>query len=522
MNRFFHSIKNQMNTYINLNMSSGNFYFILGCIVLFFALIRLAGIGIPSLQWTDWKEIDYISISKNYLTNGFRIWEPTISWPAEPPRITAMEFPLVPFLSAVLYKFFGFNVITVRLITLLSFLLIIWFTGLLARHLTGPYISLIAAFFAGWIPLHSRFGNMQFTDPLLFAVSLMSLYFFYRYTQENKTSLAIWAFGLLSLALLLKPTELYIALPMVWIWFRKHLFNIKKWFHLAAFFSFAFILPVAWYIYVWHLTKTSIDVFGVFGGHDKFQTITMLSQKKWYAAMFHSVWSLLGGAPGFFLFITGAFYVLLQFRKHHLILVWLMAVGCFFVIVAEGNYDTPYRQLAITSVGAIIMALGSWIILSLATFLFPVLQSSTFRKIIFPVLLLTLLFADYKIIFHRTDAPVHPVEWEVASHIKKIAGINDRLITAGTYTIHKGGNDLSPVVYYYADKQGWTLQKGDWNQSKLQELMLKGGKIFAATYMLREPEMEKFALDLAKQYEVVYYANDQQSIVIDLRKPINP
>jgi len=519
MKNFFLLVKFPMNNYLNATLSARKFYLFLASIVLFFALIRLAGIAVPSLQWTAWKEIDYITISKNYLSNGFRFHEPTISWPAEPPRVTAMEFPLVPYLSAFLYKLLGFHPFTVRFITLLSFLLIIWFTGLFARKIIGPYAALAAAAFAGFIPLNSPFGNFQFSEPLLFASSLMALYFIYRFNEENTFRLALLSFGFLSLALLLKPTELYIALPMVWLWFRKHLFHFKPWLRLFLWFGAAFILPLIWYVYAWYLTKTSIDVFGVFGGHDKFQTFTMLSQKSWYAAMFHSIWSLLGGAVGFLLFLAGTLYAILHARKFHLYVVWLIAVGLFFIIVAEGNIDAPYRQLAILPVAAMLMASGLFLLFVLLARI-PLIRS-LFETPVPTVLTICLIIiiSGYKTLGVKKDAPFHPVEWEVARHIKEISGPNDRLITAGTYTIHKGGNDLSPVLYYYSGLQGWTLKQGEWNKDKIDELKTKGGHIFAATYMLREPDMEQFVLDLAKKYKVIYYAEDRQSMVLDLRSP---
>jgi 4-amino-4-deoxy-L-arabinose transferase-like glycosyltransferase len=515
------SLKFPMNSLKSSPLPATKFYFYLGAIVLFFALIRLAGIAIPSLQWTAWKEIDYISISTNYIENRFKFHEPTITWPAEPPRVTAMEFPLVPYLSAFLYRVFGFNPITVRFITLLSFLLIIWFTGLFARKIMGQYGALMASAFAGFIPLNSPFGNFQFSEPLLFASSLMALYFFYRYTEENNVRLALLSFGLLSLALLLKPTELYIALPMVWLWFRKHLFHFRPWLKLSLWFLAAFILPFIWYVYAWHLTKTSIDVFGVFGGHDKFQTLTMLSQKSWYAAMFHSIWSLFGGAAGFLLFLAGALYAILDARKYHLPIVWLIGVVLFFVIVAEGNIDAPYRQLAIVPVAAMLMTSGLFVLFVLLTRVPGV--GRLFGTPVASVLAISLiiLVSGYKYLVVKKDAPFHPVEWEVARHIKEISGPGDHLITAGTYTIHKGGNDLSPVLYYYSGLQGWTLQKNEWNEDKIGELKAKGGTVFAATYMLREPEMERFVLRLAEKYKVIYYAEDRQSMVLDLRNPFS-
>ena len=34
-----------------------------------------------------------IEISKNYVKNDFNFFKPEITWPAEPPRVTAMELP---------------------------------------------------------------------------------------------------------------------------------------------------------------------------------------------------------------------------------------------------------------------------------------------------------------------------------------------------------------------------------------------------------------------------------------------
>ena len=35
-------------------------------IVLLIAVFRLATISVPSLEWTSWKEIDYLTISRNF------------------------------------------------------------------------------------------------------------------------------------------------------------------------------------------------------------------------------------------------------------------------------------------------------------------------------------------------------------------------------------------------------------------------------------------------------------------------
>ena len=67
--------------------------FFLGLILLACLIVRLWTIDSPAIDRTFWKEIDYIEISLNYWKHGFNFIHPELTWPAEPPRMTAMEFP---------------------------------------------------------------------------------------------------------------------------------------------------------------------------------------------------------------------------------------------------------------------------------------------------------------------------------------------------------------------------------------------------------------------------------------------
>ena len=102
------------------SLSSKTVQVLLVVIILGITVFRLATISIPSLEWTSWKEIDYLTISQNYWKNGFNFFKPEVIWPAEPPRVTEMELPLVPFTAALLYQIFGYGSLTARAVTLLA------------------------------------------------------------------------------------------------------------------------------------------------------------------------------------------------------------------------------------------------------------------------------------------------------------------------------------------------------------------------------------------------------------------
>jgi 4-amino-4-deoxy-L-arabinose transferase-like glycosyltransferase len=327
---------------------------LLGCLI-----IRLMIIDVPSLERTMWKEIDYIEISKNYTKNGYNFFKPEISWPAEPPRTTAMELPLIPYVASLLYVVFGFNVYTVRFLTLCAFLLTTFYVFHLGKRELGPLVGLGAALAAAIMPLYHDFRHILFSDPWVIALSVMAVFHWAQWVDFRLKKDWLLAMAAFSLAVALKLTPLYMLLPLSWISFRKYMFDFKRYSEFALMVACALVLPLFWYAYAYYLTKTSIDVFGIFGGHDKMQTLTMLSDATWYEEMFQRLrWEILGGKPGILLCMAGVCSALLL-RKGWLFFFYLAAIGAFFAIVAEGQIDAPYRQLTIIPPFAILIGLGA-------------------------------------------------------------------------------------------------------------------------------------------------------------------
>jgi hypothetical protein len=93
------------------------------------------------------------------------------------------------------------------------------------------------------------------------------------------------------------------------------------------------------------------------------------------------------------------------------------------------------------------------------------------------------------------------------------------MILAGGYTIHQGGNDLSPILYYYSDLQGWSVQKGEWNAQVIEGYKNKGANLLTATGYSREKELELFLQKISAQYEVLYHNQEKQLLLIDLTSP---
>lgn len=504
---------------------------ILLVIVVGIAVFRLMTISVPSLEWTSWKEIDYLTISQNYWKNGFNFLKPEVTWPAEPPRVTEMELPLVPFTSAILYQIFGFGPFTARAVTFFSSLLMVVYVYKLARREFNPFIGLLSALAAGVLPLYHPFSRLLFTEPTMIAMSVVSVYYLAEWADNPSKRNWFLAILCLSLTFSLKLETLYLLLPLTWIVFRKHQFKIGQYWKFVLLILASMILPVIWYAYAYYLEMTGAHLFGIFRGHDKSQFTTLLLDFRWYRTMAGRVINgITGGLYGFGLFGLGFLFLLLK-RKGSLIFAYFLAVAIYFGLVAEGNIDAPYRQLPIIPSMSVFVAFGvQTLITGLLTFIDLIKSSTAFSKSLSLVALSASFLLVLLIPFQRLDevlmpdAPAHADRWELAQEIKKNSDANSKLVVVGEYSKHVGGYDLSPVLFYYSDLQGWSLTPDKWNQGHIDELRDKGAShlVFILPYgypydfiYLPEVPVDPFIQEMKSKYPVVYEYQDQ--LVLDLR-----
>ena len=500
-------------------------------IVIGIGIFRLATISVPSLEWTSWKEIDYLTISQNFWQNGFNFLQPEVTWPAEPPRVTEMELPLVPYISALLYQIFGFGALTARAITLFSSLLMVVYVYKLARREFDPFVGLLSALAAGVLPLYHPFSRLLFTEPTMIAMSVVSIYYMAEWVDGP--SRRNWILTILSLSLTfsLKLETLYLLLPLTWLVFRRYQWRFGQYWKYISLVLISLILPVIWYAYAYYLETTGAHLFGIFMGHDKSQFTTLLLDLRWYRTMAGRVINgILGGLYGLGLFGLGFLFLLVN-RKGSLFFAYFIAVAIYFGLVAEGQIDAPYRQLPIIPAISVFVAFGAQVIIALVfAFLNRIKKSLLSDKNLAWMTLSASFLLVVLIPFQRldevlmADTPAHADRWDLAQEIKKHSDENSKLVVVGENSKHVGGYDLSPVLFYYSDLQGWSLTPEDWTQSRIDELRDKGAThlVFILPYgypydfiYLPEEPVEPFIQEMKSKYPVIYEYQDQ--LILDLR-----
>jgi hypothetical protein len=502
-------------------------YVLLASILVACLAVRLATMDAPRLDRTVWKEIDYLNIVENYQEHGFVFWRPEVSWPAEEPRATAMELPLVPFVAALAAEVFGKSAYVLRSPTLLAFLTVVVYVFLFARRELGPAVAVPAAASTATMPLLHSHGHFLFSDPWVIALSVVAVHHCATWIDGGRRRDWIVATGAFSLAVALKLTPLYLGLPLLYLGWRRWGRDLLRYRGLALMVAVGLILPAIWYSWAYVLGRSSIDVFGVFGGHDKMQTFTMLSSIDWYRTLYERIsWHLLGGKLGVALCVVGM-AATLRMRRGGAIWAYFAAIAGYFAIVAEGQIDGRYRQLTLIPPLAVFVAVGALAVVAGGqTLLAPIARrarraslvtSSAATTALALALLLVIPIARWELVRGRApDRAYHPFQWRFAKQLEQLVDPGGPIVALGEYTIHKGGNDLSPVLYHYANVRGWTLQPEDWDLERVEELARRGAEALTAWRMNREPAAAPFLAELRHRYPLLY--ETKRGFILDLRR----
>ena len=151
------------------------------------------------------------------MQNGFRFGYPQIDWAGNAPGYVGTEFPILPFIAAVCYKFAGVHEWIGRIQAVILFAVSLPFFFLLVREIFGSTAAVWASFFYCFTPLNIFAGRSFMPDVPSLSLAIVGLYFFLRWVQHDES----WSFFVaaiaISLSLLIKITSIVIVAPLVYL-----------------------------------------------------------------------------------------------------------------------------------------------------------------------------------------------------------------------------------------------------------------------------------------------------------------
>ena len=120
---------------------------------------RLVLINQPYVDHWSWRQSDVAAIARNFLQNGFHFADPQVDWAGNAPGYVGTEFPILPFIAGVCYKFAGVREWIGRIQAVILFAVSLLFFFLLVREIFGSTSAAWATFFYCFTPLNVFAGR---------------------------------------------------------------------------------------------------------------------------------------------------------------------------------------------------------------------------------------------------------------------------------------------------------------------------------------------------------------------------
>ena len=421
--------------------------------------VRLILIDQPYVDHWSWRQSDVAAIARNFFEYGFRFSYPQIDWAGGSAGYVGTEFPILPFLAAICYKFAGIHEWIGRSQSVILFAISLPFFFLLVREtwhgLHGheesvgrrSHVAAIwATFFYAFAPLNIFAGRSFMPDVPSLSLGIIGLYFFLRWLRDHKMAAFYLAAIAISLSILIKVTSIVIAAPILYLVvaavYDRRSAGGKFGGHRPplqwlALFGIITLLPSAvWY---WHAHQIAerfypYHFFGAGGvGLESFSWYWDIAQQTATSSL-TPILAILA-LIGLFIAPRGKFGCLFDW--------WLAAMVFFVVAVGYGNRH-PWYQLPLVPITAAFAGAGC------AFF------ESKISSRVAVVALSILLAGSFAILAFLYVRPLY----ESSAAQLRDAGLELNNITAGDALIVAvdGGN---PAIFYYAKRKGWHFLEKD-------------------------------------------------------------
>jgi hypothetical protein len=474
-----------------------------------------------------WRPADLASIAMNFYRNGFRLSHPQIYWGGNGPGYVEMEFPIVPYFTALLYKVFGIHDVLAVILPFVCGIATVIVLYLLATRLQNAAVGVIAALFVAISPLMTFHSQMLMIDtPLLFC-SVLGLHMLMCWMEGERWLFLSLAAVSISMAVLLKLTALYLGIPIAYLFFVKFRWSFWK---QPAFWLFGLVVllpPVAWYLHAQGLYQQYHNTFGILsGGYNKFARAELLLSTFFYKLIAGRIIMAILTPFVFVLFLYG-FSKSQQYYEGYLFHVWAAAIAIYILAIAEGNKDMNYYQLPLLPPAAALASAG------LFTFLDKVASNKWFGasparetvvfNLVFLIFLASTVAANVR--FSRVNDAYFMVPAKqlkiIGQRVAEATEPGSLLIVATSYGNAKTPEqiDTPPDIFYFSDRRGWYCALTWLDEEKIEHSKREGARYLVVPAGDVGPFKTNHMMYnyLSSHYTIVL--DEENCLVFDLEKP---
>jgi 4-amino-4-deoxy-L-arabinose transferase-like glycosyltransferase len=399
---------------------------------------RVIWIDQPYTDNWSWRQSDVAAIARNYFTGGFHFARPQIDWAGDQPGYVGTEFPILPFIAALCYKFFGVHEWIGRAQAVVLFAVSLPFFFLLMCEIFSENAAIWGAFFYIFAPVN-LFASREFMpDTPSLSLGIVGLYFFLRWVERPSPKLLLVSSVAISLSILVKAPSAIIGAPLACLAFQCFGATAFRRIELWIFAAIALLPAAIWYAHAY-------DIAAQFYPHHFFGAGGIrIMNARWYWKISRQV-ATSSLTPVLFALALGGAFVARPTRRARFLYWWLGAIILFIVVVGYGNrhhwYQLPLVPVAAAFAGAACGCMAQ--------------RSSLPRtpRCAFSILLAVSFGVS-------AFAYVRPFYHSRASTALRDLGLELKTATPPNALI-VGADNGDPTAFYYAERRGWHFLEED-------------------------------------------------------------
>lgn len=474
-------------------------------LILAFALaVRLVHIDFPVGGFAAWRQADTAAMSRNFFEQGYDFFRPQIDWGGNGPGYVETEFPLYQYLVALLYGLFGPQEWLGRALSTACALLSVVGLFLFVRKVFNQRVALWAAGFYALGPLNIFYSRAFMPESMMLMASVWGVFFFYRWTTEDRLSDLALSALCIALAALLKITALFLGVPLLWLAWSKFRWAFLSKPVLWTYATLVLVLVGVWYYHAHMLYLQSGLTFGIWlPGKNKWGMVGPLFSLKFYNdVFFKSIAERHLTYAGFFLFLIGLF-LHRESPAERLFDWWLIGFLFFVAVVTTGNQIHEYYQLPVVIPAAVFVGKaldrftrrGAW-------------QEGrrTLTAVVWCCLVFFLLLSAHRVYHYlKGEDPSGPL-FQLADAVQQYSAAGDLVIAF---------DDYDPIFLYRSHRKGWHCTVAELSEKFLDEKSQQGAKLlFADQSVIHDSNAESAFAEVKRHYRVL--AQNAEYVIIDL------
>jgi hypothetical protein len=219
--------------------------------------------------------------ARNYAFYDANLLHPTIDGVTYGKDLYLNEFPLYPYLVGALWRVFGEHLVLARLLSIGFTLLALWcYHRLLLRLLADRLVADLALLAMSLTPVVSYFGRCVERQSLFLFLLIMGSHWLVVYIEERKPLALLPAALGLSVAILLNPFAVYMALPLGWYTIRLRGSRALLDWRLYAVAVCAVVPALTWYGYA-VVASRSLPTGGMLAMHEHRNFVSLEHYAMW-------------------------------------------------------------------------------------------------------------------------------------------------------------------------------------------------------------------------------------------------